>query len=77
MGFHQSSFDYSLFVKSQNSYITILLVYVDDVILTGNHLEEINFVKSFLDQQFKIKDLGEVKFFLGLEVAGIILSQHE
>ena len=79
LSFHQSSFDYSLFVKNQNSHITILLVYVDDVVLTGNHLEEINSVKIFLDQQFKIKDLGELNFFLGLEVArsksGIVLSQ--
>lgn len=81
LGLHQSSSDYSLFVKNQNSHISILLVYVDDVVLTGNHLEEINYVKSFLDQQFRIKDLGELKFFLGLEVArsksGIVLSQRK
>jgi len=71
LGFHQSSSDYSLFVKSQNSHMTILLVYVDDVVLTGNHLEEINFVKSFLDQQFKIKDLGELKYFFWLRGGSI------
>jgi len=71
LGFHQSSFDYSLFVKNQNSHITILLIYVDDVVLTGNHLEEINFVKIFLDQQFKIKDLGELNFFSWLRGGSI------
>ena len=67
-----------MFVKTQDKLITILLVYVDDIVVTGNNLDEIVAVKAFLDQKFKIKDLRSLKFFLGLEVArsksGIVLS---
>ena len=50
-------------------YFTAILVYVDDMILTGNDAQEIALVKSQLDHLFKIKDLGQLKIFLGLEVA--------
>lgn len=49
---------------------TILLVYVDDIVLTGNNIDEICHITTLLDQTFKIKDLGNLKFFLGLEVVG-------
>nr|KYP33319.1 hypothetical protein KK1_045835 [Cajanus cajan] len=56
-----------------------LLVYVDDVVLTGNNISEIQQITQLLDVTFKIKDLGDLKYFLGLEVArnksGIHLSQ--
>lgn len=69
LGYTQSSSDYSLFVKYSTSSITVLLVYVDDVILADNNLEEIDAVKAYLDDAFWIKDLGDLKYFLGLEVA--------
>ncbi|KAL6181251.1 hypothetical protein ACLB2K_047906 [Fragaria x ananassa] len=60
---------------------TVLLVYVDDVILTGNSLEEIALIKESLSRKFKLKDLGNLKYFLGIEVArsrqGIALSQRK
>lgn len=46
------------------------MVYVDDLVLAGNDMTEITQVKHYLDQQFNIKDLGKLKFFLGFEVAG-------
>ncbi len=59
----------------------MLLVYVNDVILAGTNLVEINGVKAFLDHKFIIKDLGNLKFFLSLEVtrtsSGIILNQRK
>ena len=56
-------------------------MYVDDIILTGNSSSEIQDVTMLLDQTFKIKDLGNLKYFLGLEIArssaGIHLCQRK
>lgn len=47
----------------------VLLVYVDDILLANNNLNEIKLLKKFLHDQFTIKDLGELKYILGLEIA--------
>ena len=49
--------------------ILILLVYVDDILIASNNVEVVNAFKVFLDDKFKLKDLGILKYFLGLEVA--------
>ena len=78
-GYKQAASDASLFIKNSHSSFTILLVYVDDVILAGNTLSEFNTIKGVLHDAFKIKDIGQLKYFLGLEVAhsksGISLCQ--
>ncbi|XP_070013541.1 uncharacterized protein [Nicotiana sylvestris] len=51
------------------SFIVLLAVYVDEIILIGNDLEELSILKTFLDTQFKIKDLGTLNYFLIIEVA--------
>jgi len=56
--------------------ITALLVYVDDVVLAGNDNEEIAHITKLLDQQFKIKNLGDLTYFLELEVAHNKSSLH-
>jgi hypothetical protein len=80
-GYKQASSDHSLFLKSTSSSFTILLVYVDDVILAGNSLEEFKSIKHILHNTFQIKDLGILKYFLGIEVAhsssGISLCQRK
>ena len=80
-GFQQSKADYSLFVRSHKGSFTAILVYVDDIILAGNNLQYIEETKQFLAQQFKLKDLGVLKYFLGIEVTrsptGISLSQRK
>ena len=67
VGFQPSKTDYSLFTRQNNSSFTVLLIYVDDILLTGNDLTEIQRVKDCLLQQFRIKDLGDQKYFLGIE----------
>ncbi|XP_019433075.1 PREDICTED: uncharacterized protein LOC109339972 [Lupinus angustifolius] len=81
LGYNQSHHDHSIFTKHSNSNFTTLLIYVDDLILGENDISEINKVKHHLDSKFKIKDLGLLKYFLGLEVArskqGITLCQRK
>ncbi|XP_016178479.1 uncharacterized protein LOC107620901 [Arachis ipaensis] len=62
-------YDHSLFIKKQSESFTAILVYVDDLVLTGNDIGKINSIKQNLDDKFKIKDLGDLKYFLGMEVA--------
>lgn len=44
-------------------------MYVDDIILTGNDRDEIERFKRLLTEEFETKDLGSLKYFLGIEVA--------
>lgn len=80
-GFVQSKNDYSLFIKRSGSFITIMAVYVDDIIVTGNDLVSITAIKNHLHSVFTIKDLGLLHYFLGREVGyysnGITLSQNK
>ncbi|CAM8982784.1 unnamed protein product [Rhodiola kirilowii] len=81
LGFVQSLNDYSLFTLKLQGEFLVLLVYVDDVVLTGTSSHLIETVKCFLHDKFPIKDLGLLKYFLGLEVArskdGIFLNQQK
>ena len=80
-GFIQSKADYSLIYKGNGSTYVALLVYVDDIVITGASLEGINSLKQSLSEEFKLKDLGNLKMFLGLEVArsksGISVCQRK
>ncbi|KAI3729444.1 hypothetical protein L6452_18102 [Arctium lappa] len=80
IGFSQSRSDYSLFHKGHGQDFVALLVYVDDIIFTGASKCGIAKLKDQLSNTFKLKDLGDLKFFLGLEVIrseeGILLSQR-
>ncbi|XP_028196721.1 uncharacterized protein LOC114381688 [Glycine soja] len=70
-----------MFIKHGPQSITALLVYVDDIVLSGNDLIEIQNITKLLDYAFKVKDLGDLKFFLGFEIAktpaGINLCQRK
>ena len=69
LGFIQSKANHSLFVYFNGDLFTTLLVYVDDMVLTGNDPSCIASIKSVLDQKFGINDLGSLIYFLGLQIA--------
>ncbi|XP_059301951.1 uncharacterized mitochondrial protein AtMg00810-like [Lycium ferocissimum] len=81
MGFLQSHYGYNLLTKRSGGELVMILIYVDDLLLTGNSKELVNQAREDLQKSFKIKDLGELKFFLGIEVArskkGIVLCQRK
>jgi hypothetical protein len=78
-GFQQSNSDHTLFLKHKLGKVTALIVYVDDIIITGDDVEEMSQLQKQLATEFEMKNLGGLKYFLGIEVArskqGIFLSQ--
>ena len=80
-GYNQSNSDHTLFLKKQHGMITALIVYVDDMVVTGNDTEERKSLQNYLSNEFEMKDLGPLKYFLGIEVSrsekGIFLSQRK
>ena len=80
-GYKQGLSDHTMFVKTDGRRRCILIVYVDDIILTGDHVDEIARIKVALGKEFEVKDLGDLKYFLGMEVArskkGIYVSQRK
>lgn len=79
IGFIQSQHDYCLFVRSVGDDFLAILVYVDDLLIMGLNMSLISEVKGSLHRAFTIKDIGLVKYYLGLEIArsaeGMIISQ--
>ena len=80
-GMHKSKSNHYVFYRNSQAGIILLVVYVDDIILTGDEMAGIFSLKSFLHGYFHTKDLGMLKYFLGVEVMrskrGIFLSQRK
>jgi hypothetical protein len=76
-----SDVDHSLYVRKSDEGIVVITIYVDDLIVGGDNEKEVEHVKRLLKQKFDMKDLGELKFFLGIEdirmAEGIWLSQRQ
>ena len=68
-GFSGNSFDTTLFLRRFDHGITILLLYVDDMIITSDDMQGIQDLKYFLGCQFEMKDLSPLNYFLSLEVS--------
>jgi Reverse transcriptase (RNA-dependent DNA polymerase) len=66
-GFTASCYDPSLFISHSHVHTTILLVYVNDILITGSNNAHINQCISHLQQAFSLKDLGPLSYFLGIE----------
>ncbi|RVW17952.1 Retrovirus-related Pol polyprotein from transposon RE1 [Vitis vinifera] len=80
-GYRQSNSDHTLFLKKQHGKITTLIVYVDDMVVTGNDPKERKALQNYLSREFEMKDLGPLKYFIGIEVSrsseGIFLSKKK
>ena len=57
-GYKQSNSDHTLFLKKTDSQITCLIIYVDDMVITGDNAEEISDLKRRFFLEFEMKDLG-------------------
>ena len=73
--------DHSVFYKNSSLGIILLVMYVDDIIIIGSDSKDISSLKSFLQSQFHTKNLGMLRYFLGIEVMRskhrIFLSQRK
>jgi len=81
IGFHASKTDPSLFIYSSKGVLLYMLIYVDDIILTGNSPRDIDRVVNILSRTFALQDLGELSYFLGIEIvkqgSDLLLSQRK
>ena len=79
--YKQSNSDHTLFLRKKDDRITCLVIYVDDVVITRNDSEEISELERRLFLEFEMKDLGNLKYFLRIEVIrskiGIFINQRK
>lgn len=62
-GYKRCQLNHTLFIKRSGEHVTILIVYLDDNVLTGSSEKEIQVLKKCLSKEFEIKDLGESNIF--------------
>ena len=78
---HESKSDHSVFYMNSSSSIILLVLYVDDIVITESDSKGISSLKSFIHSQFHTKDLEMLRYFLGIEVMqskhGIFVSQNK
>lgn len=81
LGFTSSNADSSLFIFRKGEHVIFLLVYVDDILVTGSDPLIIQHMVTVLQAAFSIKDLGTLDYFLGMEAswqpAGLLLTQRK
>ena len=68
LGFVSSPHDPCLYVRKASSSLTIIGLYVDDLLIAGNNRSEINNIKTDLSRKFEMKDLGEANTILGIQI---------
>ncbi|GJR80951.1 retrotransposon protein, putative, ty1-copia subclass [Tanacetum coccineum] len=67
-GFTQNLDEPCVYQKASGSNVTFLILYVDDIIIMGNHIPSLQSVKAYLGKCFAMKDLGEAAFILGIKI---------
>uniref|UniRef100_A0A8R7R9K4 Reverse transcriptase Ty1/copia-type domain-containing protein n=1 Tax=Triticum urartu TaxID=4572 RepID=A0A8R7R9K4_TRIUA len=82
LGFTPSKSDKSLFIYNKSNTSIFVPIYVDDIIVTSSSNEAVKALLSDLNSEFALKDLGDLHFFLGIEVkrnreGGLHLSQEK
>ena len=81
VGFKKSHHDHTLFVKNNEGKYVAVLVYVDDILVASNNDEAVKMFVAELESHFKLRNLGDAKYFLGLEIAlsskGISVCQRK
>ncbi|XP_021807902.1 uncharacterized protein LOC110751704 [Prunus avium] len=75
--FQESKCDYSLFVYKHNGVFLILLIYVDDILVTGNNSSQVMVLIQRLGKLFSMKDLGRLNYFLGIEATYVGSTQKK
>ena len=65
--FERSQNDYCVYTKNENGIKTIILIWVDDVIIASSDLASIIEIKKELSSKFRMKDFGQISYFLGIE----------
>ena len=68
LGYMASYYDSALFLQHTGKGTILLLLYVDDKIIISDDLSGIQELKDFLSQQFEMKDLGHLNYFLCLDI---------
>ena len=78
MGYKQCNRDHIVFYRHSGCKILVVTVYVDDIIIISDDEREIIQLKLNISKEFEVKDLGQLSYFLGTEIArnpeGIVLS---
>lgn len=82
-GFYKNKCDYCLYIKMTKDVIIYVIIFVDDILISGSSIKEIENLKLNLNKCFKMKDLGLLSYFLGISVeqdiknGTIVLSQKQ
>ena len=79
-GFERSEVDHCLYTKKNNNTVVYILVWVDDLIIDTNCIDDLNATKNVFSKRFNMTDMGELKWFLGIDFKlpdGCITMSHE
>ncbi|XP_034672601.1 probable leucine-rich repeat receptor-like protein kinase At1g35710 [Vitis riparia] len=76
LGFSSTKSDQSLFINITPTHSTYILVYVDDILITGSNDQFVQHVITQLNNQFALKDLGDIDYFMGIQVKHTSVGMH-